>query len=76
VYSLLLWGVGLGGGYLLAYVGIAGWAPLNSPVAFWGAGLFALTLTAATFIALLRQAARRAIVPARAPTPEAPPAAA
>jgi MATE family multidrug resistance protein len=57
VYCVLLWGVGLGGGYLIAYRGVAGMAALQSPVAFWGAGAAALALTALAFIALLARAA-------------------
>lgn len=53
VYCVLLWGVGLGGGYLLAYRGLGPWPPLQSPAAFWGAGGVALALTAAAFTALL-----------------------
>ncbi len=59
VYCVLLWGVGLGGGYVLAYHGVGSLAPLNSPAAFWGAGAFALVLTAGVFIALLWRAVRR-----------------
>ncbi len=59
VYCVLLWGVGLGGGYVLAYQGAGALAPLNSPAAFWGAGAFALALTAGVFIALLWRAVRR-----------------
>ncbi len=59
IYSVLLWGVGLGGGYLLAYVGIAGLAPLPSPSAFWMAGSLALGLTAGAFLMLLARASRR-----------------
>jgi MATE family multidrug resistance protein len=59
VYCVLLWGVGLGGGYVLAYRGVGSLAPLNSPNAFWGAGAFALVLTAGGFIALLWRAVRR-----------------
>ncbi|WP_276606536.1 MATE family efflux transporter [Ramlibacter rhizophilus] len=58
VYCLLLWGVGLGGGYLLAYQGLPGIAPLQSPRAFWGAGALALVLTALSFMALLWRASR------------------
>ena len=43
VYTLLLWGVGLRGGYLLAYNGLAGWGPLQSPEAFWMTSSLALT---------------------------------
>jgi len=58
VYSLLLWGLGLGGGYVLAYEGVAGWAPMQSPAAFWLAATLALAVTAAAFIALLWRAVR------------------
>jgi MATE family multidrug resistance protein len=58
VYCLLLWGVGLGGGYLLAYRGLAGWPPLATPVAFWSAGAVALAMTAGIFMVLLRRAVR------------------
>jgi MATE family multidrug resistance protein len=53
VYCVLLWGVGLGGGYLLAYRGIGPLGPLHSPSAFWSAAALALALTAAAFMALL-----------------------
>jgi MATE family multidrug resistance protein len=59
IYGVLLWGVGLGGGYVLAYRGLGPVPPLHSPAAFWGAGAFALALTAAAFIVLLWRTARR-----------------
>ncbi|HSW16573.1 MAG TPA: MATE family efflux transporter, partial [Ramlibacter sp.] len=59
VYCLLLWGVGLGGGYVIAYQGLAGLEPLRTPAAFWGAGATALALTAAAFTTLLWRVARR-----------------
>lgn len=58
-YCLLLWGVGLGGGYLLAYGGLPGLSPLQSPAAFWIAAALALALTAIAFLTLLWQASRR-----------------
>ncbi len=58
VYCVLLWGVGLGGGYALAYQGLWGIGPLNSPAAFWGCAALALALTALAFIGLLWRAAR------------------
>lgn len=58
VYCVLLWGVGLGGGYLLAYRGLGPWPPLQTPAAFWGAGGVALALTAAAFTALLWRVVR------------------
>jgi MATE family multidrug resistance protein len=50
--------VGLGGGYVLAYRGIGGFGPLQSPSAFWSAGAVALLCTAAAFMALLWRVAR------------------
>ncbi len=58
VYCLLLWGVGLGGGYVVAYKGVAGLAPAQSPAAFWAMGAAALALTASLFMALLWRASR------------------
>ena len=59
IYCVLLWGVGLGGGYLLAYEGVLGIAPLGTPSAFWMAGAFALSLTSIAFLTLLWRAARQ-----------------
>lgn len=53
VYCVLLWGMGLYGGYLLAYHGIADWAPMQSPSPFWAASAAALGVTALIFTALL-----------------------
>jgi len=57
-YGVLLWGVGLGGGYLLAYRGLGPLGPTQQPSAFWMAGAFALALTALFFMALLWRAVR------------------
>jgi MATE family multidrug resistance protein len=53
VYGLLLWGVGLYGGQLLAYRGLGDWPALQSPAAFWMAGAAALATTALVFLGLL-----------------------
>ncbi len=45
-YCLLLWGVGLAGGYALAYHQGAAWTAQNSPAAFWAAATVALGLLA------------------------------
>ena len=58
VYCVLLWGVGLGGGYWLAYIGPASDGGLQTPAAFWGMAALALALTAAAFLLLLRRAVR------------------
>ncbi|WHZ11473.1 MAG: Na+-driven multidrug efflux pump [Burkholderiaceae bacterium] len=59
VYCVLLWGLGLVGGYLLAYHGLAGIAPFPSPAAFWGTATVALAAVAVSFAALLLRAVRR-----------------
>jgi MATE family multidrug resistance protein len=53
IYCTLLWGVGLGGSYLLAYRGLGPWAAMQSPLAFWLMSAAALALTALLFMALL-----------------------
>lgn len=66
-YCVLLWGVGLGGGFYLAYQlpTLGPWQV--GPKPFWVTSVLALALTAAIFIAILRRALR-AISPA-APAP-------
>ncbi|MEB2347269.1 MAG: MATE family efflux transporter [Comamonadaceae bacterium] len=66
IYGVLLWGVGLVGGYTLAYHGIGPWAPWRSPAPFWVASAAALGLTALLFAALLRAALRAHTRPASA----------
>jgi MATE family multidrug resistance protein len=57
IYGLLLWGVGLYGGYLLAYRGIdfglGSLAAMQSARAFWIAGALAIGLVALLFVAIL-----------------------
>jgi MATE family multidrug resistance protein len=60
IYALLLWGVGLGGGYLLCYHGLPGLTAMNTPAAFWIAGALGLVLTAVLFVALLWWAVNQA----------------
>jgi MATE family multidrug resistance protein len=43
-YCVLLWGVGLAGGYALAYAGLGPLAAQHSPAGFWAAGAVALAL--------------------------------
>ena len=57
-YCVLLWGVGLSGGYLLAYRGIGTLAPQHSPLAFWQASTLALALLAPILLAILWRAVR------------------
>lgn len=56
VYCVLLWGAGLGGGYVLAYQGVGPWPPLHSTAPFWVASTFALAVTALFFVWMLRRA--------------------
>jgi MATE family multidrug resistance protein len=60
VYCVLLWGAGLGGGYLLAYHGLGPIAAQQSPAAFWQAGVSALLMTALVVWAMLLRVSRRA----------------
>ncbi|MDF1483819.1 MATE family efflux transporter [Ramlibacter sp. H39-3-26] len=55
VYCVLLWGIGLRGGFVLAYGGPA-W---QSPSAFWAAAAAALALTAMVFTAMVAHTVRR-----------------
>jgi MATE family multidrug resistance protein len=59
LYCGLLWGVGLGGSYLLAYHGLGPWNAMRSPLAFWLMSAVALAVTALLFAALLRRTVRR-----------------
>ena len=60
VYCVLLWGAGLGGGYLLAYHGMGPWAVESaSPTPFWAASAAALWITAALFAGMLWRAVAR-----------------
>jgi len=67
VYGVLLWGLGLAGGYLLAYRGVGPLAPQQSPAAFWQAGAGALLLTALVVQFMLRRASQRAVQGASRP---------
>lgn len=58
-YAVLLWGVGLAGGYALAYAGLGPLAAQHSPAAFWTAGAIALLLLAPILAAILWRAVRR-----------------
>jgi MATE family multidrug resistance protein len=63
-YTLLLWGVGLAGGYAVAYawpegVSTLSWLTPQSPLAFWQTSSLALCLTAALMLAVLWRVAYR-----------------
>ena len=60
IYCGMLWGIGLGGSYLLAYRGLGPWPAMQSPLAFWLMSAAALAVTAALFLGLLWRTVRRA----------------
>jgi MATE family multidrug resistance protein len=57
-YCLLLWGVGVFGGYQLAYRGLGPWPAQQSPAAFWLASSVALGLLAFILPLILWRAVR------------------
>jgi MATE family multidrug resistance protein len=59
IYGVLLWGLGLYGGYRLAYQGLGPWPALQTPAAFWMAGAAALALAALVFWLMIWQVLRR-----------------
>jgi multidrug resistance protein, MATE family len=58
-YCVLLWGLGVVGGYQLAYRGIGAWPAQNSPAAFWIASSIALALLGVILPLILWRAVRR-----------------
>ena len=60
VYTVLLWGAGLGGGYLLAYHGLGPWPAQGTANAFWMASTFALGSASLVLLVILRQVVKRA----------------
>ena len=58
LYGVLLWGLGLLGGYRLAYVGVAGHTASQSASSFWAASTLAIALVAVALLALLWRAIR------------------
>lgn len=63
VYTVLLWGAGLGGGYLLAYHGVGPWPAQGTASAFWSASTFALGSASLTLLLILRYVVRRELRP-------------
>ncbi len=63
-YTVLLWGLGLAGGYVVAYgtgwdISALSWLTPQSPIAFWQTGSLALYVTAAVLLPVLWRAAYR-----------------
>ena len=59
LYGVLLWGLGLYGGYQLSYEGFAGRAATQSANSFWAASTLAITLVATCLLGLLWHAVRQ-----------------
>ena len=60
IYTALLWGMGLYGGYLLAYTGLGPWPARPSVDSFWLTSTLALALVSLLFLARLEWAMRKA----------------
>lgn len=60
IYGVLLWGLGLAGGYVLTYVGTPGWPATQAPASFWWAATLALAVVAVSFLGLLWRALHKA----------------
>jgi MATE family multidrug resistance protein len=63
-YTVLLWGLGLAGGYVVAYGRVSespllSWLVADSPIAFWQTASVALTITSAVLLPMLWRAAYR-----------------
>lgn len=61
VYGVLLWGLGLLGGYRLAYEGLGGHAATQSVSSFWAASTLAIALVASCLLALLWHAVHKSV---------------
>lgn len=60
IYTALLWGMGLYGGYLLAYTGLGPWPARPSVDSFWLTSTVALALVSLLFLVRLEWAMRKA----------------
>ena len=58
-YCVLLWGVGLAGGFVLAYRGFGPWPAQHTPQAFWIASSISVALLSFILPAILWRAVRR-----------------
>lgn len=59
VYTVLLWGAGLGGGYLLAYHGLGPWPAQGTASAFWTSSTLALGSASLVLLAILCRVVKR-----------------
>ncbi len=65
IYAALLWGMGLGGGYLLAYQGLGFWSARPSVETFWLTSTVALAVVSLLFMARLEWAMRHPVQASR-----------
>ncbi len=65
IYTTLLWGMGLYGGYLLAYQGLGPWSANPSVESFWMTSTAALAVVSVLFIARLERAMRQPLQDSR-----------
>lgn len=61
IYTALLWGMGLYGGYLLAYEGLGPWTATQSVQSFWLTSTVALALVTVLLLARLEWAMRHKV---------------
>ena len=59
VYCVLLWGIGLAGGYVIAYWGLPNRSAAPTPATFWAAATAALAVTALVFTFFLWRVLRQ-----------------
>ena len=59
IYSVMLWGVGLGGAYVWAYQGIGAWPARPEVSTFWAASSFALSVVTVSFVSLVLWVAKQ-----------------
>lgn len=59
LYGVLLWGLGLYGGYQLTYIGLAGYPAMQAAGSFWAASTIAISLVASALLGLLLHAVKR-----------------
>jgi len=58
IYSVMLWGVGLGGAYAWAYQGFQEWPARPEVSTFWATSVFALSIVTLAFVGLVLGVAR------------------
>ncbi len=61
LYGVLLWGLGLYGGYRLTYEGVAGALASQSPSSFWAASTVAIAGVAVCLLALLWRSVQKSL---------------